>query len=387
MGWTDVSVNSQAMLCEKFSGKSTIGFFHAVYAFGGLVGVLFGGCLVQLGVSALNIFILFVLITILPTILIKYGLFSKMEEKDIRYEEKLGNAGKDLNMESNFGDALLMDFENIHNDKINLETSNDVSHQNEEQIMDNMESKTDDKYGISKKWELISSCEGQTAETLSAKRTRVSNDTNIIGSHNPLASITEVKVDLVVLQSRDSTYDSESGNNTSGDDSNRPTLPSLCMDSSGQSTLISPPTTQLSVRKVDYRVILLLSSLGGLAYIGEGSIGDWSTVYLVIWLKSSPIIGVLGFAVFQLIVCIGRYSSDTIVEYVDRKLLLQISGCLACLGLGVVGLAQSLPDLYIVPCAITGFAICGLGLSVVAPIVIYLAGTVVTFILRVHWFL
>jgi hypothetical protein len=30
--------NQQAMLCEKYSGKSTIGFAHSAYAFGALIG-------------------------------------------------------------------------------------------------------------------------------------------------------------------------------------------------------------------------------------------------------------------------------------------------------------------------------------------------------------
>jgi MFS family permease len=72
---------------------------------------------------------------------------------------------------------------------------------------------------------------------------------------------------------------------------------------------------------------------------------------------------------------IGRYYLDTIVDYIDRTVLLQVAGVLACLGLSLVGLAPSLPSYCTVPIVILGFGICGAGLSTVAPIIIYYAGT------------
>jgi MFS family permease len=114
--------------------------------------------------------------------------------------------------------------------------------------------------------------------------------------------------------------------------------------------------------------------IGGLAYAGEGSVGDWSAVYLVIDLHTNPVIGVLGFAVFQLMTAIGRYYLDAIVDYIDRTVLLQIAGVLACMGLGLVGLAPSLPSSCTVSIVILGFGVSGIGLSTVAPIIIYYAG-------------
>lgn len=59
MGLTDVSLNSQAMLCEKFSGQSTIGFFHAAYAFGALAGMYVNNCEIILKQVYNNLFTIF----------------------------------------------------------------------------------------------------------------------------------------------------------------------------------------------------------------------------------------------------------------------------------------------------------------------------------------
>ena len=121
--------------------------------------------------------------------------------------------------------------------------------------------------------------------------------------------------------------------------------------------------------------MVVLCCTGALAYMGEGSIGDWSAIYLVINLGSSPVVGTLGFAAFQLAVAIGRFSLDSMIEThgIDRRVLLKVSGVLSLIGLGLVTLAPSLPDP--VPAAIIGFGITGVGLSFVAPIVMYLAGS------------
>jgi hypothetical protein len=83
MGWTDVSLNQQAMLCEKYSGKSTIGFAHSAYAFGALIGVLFGGIMVQFQIPVLFIFISFSVIMVIPTLSMVHQLFDFNEEKSI----------------------------------------------------------------------------------------------------------------------------------------------------------------------------------------------------------------------------------------------------------------------------------------------------------------
>jgi hypothetical protein len=129
--------------------------------------------------------------------------------------------------------------------------------------------------------------------------------------------------------------------------------------------------------KVDYMALSVICGLGFLAYMGEGSIGDWSTVYLTLNLQAETIVGTLGYAGFQLVVAVGRLSLDWLVEYVDRKRLVMGCGLVAAAGFGIVGLAASLPDAAVIPVAIVGFIVAGVGISVIAPIVIQFAGTTV----------
>lgn len=355
MGWTDVSVNSQAMLCEKFSGRSTIGFFHAFYSGGALVGVLFGGALVQAEIAPLLIFSSFTMITFLPTVLFKYWLFSYEEEKSIEGREKLMMTDDDI---TETDDVVVVNFNRLVEKK---SVGGSV-------IDENIADKEDIEMGIRsadcKEGEYKSEIDTERRETSATYDTANDGNTDVeidsLDLHNSLLRGTSFN-----------TLNTVDNNNDDNDNNDNSALNAPSADSNESHTKSSKEKSN-----PDFWILPLLCSLGGLAYTGEGSIGDWSTVYLVIELKSSPFIGVLGFAMFQLIVCIVRYSSDSIVEVIDRKLLLQIAGCLACLGLGVVGLAPSLPPPFIVPMAIIGFAICGAGLSVVAPIVIYFAGII-----------
>ena len=83
--------------------------------------------------------------------------------------------------------------------------------------------------------------------------------------------------------------------------------------------------------------------------MGEGSVGDWSTVFLTLDLRAEPLIGTLGFAFFELVVAIGRLSLDWLVTWIDRKRLLQLAGFIAAIGLGIVAMAPSLPPSAIIP--------------------------------------
>ena len=73
---------------------------------------------------------------------------------------------------------------------------------------------------------------------------------------------------------------------------------------------------------------------------------------------------------------LGRYYSDFLVMEVGRKRLLLLSGVVSSLGLVVVVVAPSAgSQASVIAVAIVGFSVCGLGLSVVAPSAISLAGS------------
>jgi MFS family permease len=298
-------LNSQALLCEKLTGKSTLGFLHSAYAIGALFGVLYGGALVQMGESVLNILILLMFILTPLAFVFMFGLMSFREEIEMRKIEEAVTITDE--------DQLLTEAQKIDLANELSRNGGDIEQRDVEAVDTTPLSPADDL-----------DMEGNR-NTFSHNNPDIIDPNEITAmTHSPAASIPEME--------------------------------------------------EQKADRADYWNLILLCSLGGLAYTGEGSVGDWSTVYLVINLKSSPLIGVLGFAMFQIVTAIARYCSDYIVEHVDRKILMQIAGCLAGLGLVISAIAPSLPEPAVIPIAIVGFGICGAGLSVVAPIVIHYAG-------------
>ncbi len=113
------------------------------------------------------------------------------------------------------------------------------------------------------------------------------------------------------------------------------------------------------------------------AYFGEGSIGDWSGIYLSSYWSCSPFYATLGFVSCQTFIAGGRYMSDYAVLVWGRRNLLTGAGFIAALGLFVAVVASFFPPSALtLLVAITGFSLCGMGMSVVAPSVISMAGNI-----------
>jgi fucose permease len=118
-----------------------------------------------------------------------------------------------------------------------------------------------------------------------------------------------------------------------------------------------------------------LSVMGGIAYLGEVVIDDWSAIYLIDSLNANALEGSLGYIAFQLFVAIGRFCSDQLHHYCSRCIILQLSGIIAGGGIALVVIAPSFPITFAKYIAIAGFGITGIGLSAVIPIVISMAGS------------
>ena len=116
-----------------------------------------------------------------------------------------------------------------------------------------------------------------------------------------------------------------------------------------------------------------LLGLGLLAFCGllaEGAMGDWSAVYLHDALGTTPAVAAIGFAAFSLTMAAGRFGGDPLVRRLGPARLLRISGTLAAAGLGAA-LLLGRPS-----AAIAGFALAGLGIANVIPILFSAAGRV-----------
>jgi MFS family permease len=130
----------------------------------------------------------------------------------------------------------------------------------------------------------------------------------------------------------------------------------------------------------DYPALICLCALAFLAYLGEGSVADWSAIYFFELLDVSPLVCTLGYVAFELSVAIARLCSDHIVLILGRRKLLQLAGFVAAAGLGLAASAawiqSTLGSNMALGIAIVGFSISGAGLGVVSPSVISLAGDI-----------
>jgi MFS family permease len=110
-----------------------------------------------------------------------------------------------------------------------------------------------------------------------------------------------------------------------------------------------------------------LAALGGLAFcvlLAEGSVADWSAIYLREGLGATQAAAAAGLAVFSLTMGVGRLAGDRLVAAFGPRAVATTGLLLATAGLGVVAAAEA-PI-----AAVAGFALVGVGLSTVFPLVV-----------------
>jgi MFS family permease len=114
-----------------------------------------------------------------------------------------------------------------------------------------------------------------------------------------------------------------------------------------------------------------LIALGVVAFcvlLGEGSMADWSAVYLRNSLETSAGYAAAGYAVFSATMTLGRLMGDRLTARFGPAALVRAGGSVVALGLGlalIVGRPAA---------ALIGFACVGAGLSCIFPIVLSAAG-------------
>ncbi|MFW9930118.1 MAG: MFS transporter [Candidatus Thorarchaeota archaeon] len=113
---------------------------------------------------------------------------------------------------------------------------------------------------------------------------------------------------------------------------------------------------------------LILGTVVFIAVLGEFMTRDWSTIYLSTVIKTGSDVAALGFAFFSLTMTFGRISGDKIMKIYRPDKIIRICGFLASLGLLIVALLQ---DFLLV---LVGFALLGIGLSVLVPLTFKTAG-------------
>jgi fucose permease len=114
--------------------------------------------------------------------------------------------------------------------------------------------------------------------------------------------------------------------------------------------------------------LALLGALGFFGSIAEGSIADWSGVYLKDHFGVADGFAPLALTSFSIMMLITRLIGDRLKTYQHARWLVSRGASAAALGIAIAVFA---PNQY---CALSGFAITGLGLALVFPFVFSAAG-------------
>ena len=113
---------------------------------------------------------------------------------------------------------------------------------------------------------------------------------------------------------------------------------------------------------------LLIGVLAGMCFASEGAVLDWSAIYMRSELGAATEAAAAGYAGFSATMAIGRFLGDWVRSHLGATLIVRAGACLAIAGM-LLGPATGSPIL-----AVIGFAIAGLGLSNVVPVLISAAG-------------
>ncbi len=126
---------------------------------------------------------------------------------------------------------------------------------------------------------------------------------------------------------------------------------------------------RLSLRKLP-KVLIALSAIGFLMLLTEGAMADWTAVYLRQMLNASQGVAALGYAVFSGAMAIFRFLGDLVTTWLGPMRTVR-AGCLVAAAGTVYALSAPSP-LWSLP----GFALAGMGLSVIIPLIFGSGGRV-----------
>ncbi len=135
----------------------------------------------------------------------------------------------------------------------------------------------------------------------------------------------------------------------------------------------APPTDTSAPKPARFalppRILWPLGVIAFSAALGEGAMADWSALYVHNELGGSEGVAAFVFTAFSTTMLIGRFAGDRIVARVGPVRSVRSGSVIASVGM-LIGL---LPGT--IAAAAIGFAIMGLGLSVVIPVVYSAAGS------------
>jgi MFS family permease len=115
------------------------------------------------------------------------------------------------------------------------------------------------------------------------------------------------------------------------------------------------------------KALLLLGLICFCGAMSEGTMADWSSLYYRKIINQPHVVSALGYTAFALFMSIGRFVGDPLIERWGHGIILKANGILIAIGM-ITALVSTLPVLVLV-----GFALVGLGVSSIFPVVYILA--------------
>ena len=129
--------------------------------------------------------------------------------------------------------------------------------------------------------------------------------------------------------------------------------------------------TELIPGQMPHAVVILVGLVVLTAFLAEAASEGWSALHLERTLGGTPGEGALGPAMLGLTMGIGRLFGHGLSLIIRDTQLMLLATLFSAAGIAIAGLAPS------VPLALLGFALGGLGISVVAPLALGLLGRAV----------
>ncbi|MBT8225237.1 MAG: MFS transporter [Dactylosporangium sp.] len=115
-------------------------------------------------------------------------------------------------------------------------------------------------------------------------------------------------------------------------------------------------------------VLYLVGVVAFASFVVEGSVSNWSSLYLRDELHAKEHLAALGYPSLELAMLLGRTVGDRIRTRIGSRTMLTVSGLIGVVGLGLVVGAPSWPV------AASGFFVVGLAVSTVVPLAFSIAG-------------
>ena len=110
-----------------------------------------------------------------------------------------------------------------------------------------------------------------------------------------------------------------------------------------------------------WRTVLLLGAIALCSTYGEGAISDWGALHLREDLGAAPGLAAAGYAAFALAEACGRLAGTALLARLGQTRVLVLGGLVTCAGMIAAALAP------VLPVALAGFALAGLGVANAFP--------------------